>query len=158
MDGYEVIANDGHSVGRVVGEQGDSIVVEHGLLRKHRRALPRTYVTVDDENRTVRTTLSKELIEHSPELDDDVDEQEIAAYYGLADGYEQPETLGYGEIEPDETAVSADVQTRQVGLETPEEERARIREGREDVYGAPGRQIIPPDPHEDVPGRSVKGP
>jgi hypothetical protein len=153
MDGYEVIANDGHSVGRVVGEQGDSIVVEHGLLRKHRRALPRTYVTVDDENRTVRTTLSKELIEHSPELDDDVDEQQIAAYYGLAGGYDQPDTLGYGELGADETAISAELQTRRAGLLSPEEQRARTREGASDTYGPPGRQIIPPDPHEDVPGR-----
>jgi hypothetical protein len=158
MDGYEVIASDGHSVGRVVGEQGDSIVLQHGLLRKHRRALPRTFVTVDDDTRTVRTTLSKELIEDSPELDDDVNEQQIAAYYGLAEAYEQPETLGYGEIAPDEMAVSAEQQTRRAGLESPEEQRAHMREGREDVYGAPGRQIIPPDANEDVPGRRVREP
>jgi hypothetical protein len=155
MDGYDVIASDGHSVGRVVGERGDAIVLEHGLLRKHRRALPKTFVEVDDDERVVRTPLSKQLIEDSPELDDDVDEQQIAAYYGLAEGYDEPETLGYGEIEPDETAGSAGVQTRQVGLETPEEQRARTREGVSDTYGPPGRQIIPPDPHEDVPGRKV---
>jgi hypothetical protein len=155
MDGYEVIASDGHSVGRVVGEQGDSIVLEHGLLRKHRRALPRVFVTVDDDNRTVRTTLSKEMIEDSPELGDNVDEQQIAAYYGLTEAYEEPETPRYGEIAPDEMAVSAEQQTRRAGLLSPEEERARAREGRADVYGAPGRQIIPPDANEDVPGRKV---
>jgi hypothetical protein len=156
MDGYEVIASDGHSVGHVVGEQGDSIVLEHGLLRKHRRALPRTFVTVDDDSRTVRTTLSKELIEDSPELHDGVDEQQIAAYYGLDEGYEQPETLGDGEIAPDEMAISAEQQTRRAGLMSPEEERARVREGRDEVYGAPGRQIIPPDANEDIPGRTAR--
>jgi hypothetical protein len=155
MDGYDVIASDGHSVGTVVGERGDSIVLQHGLLRKHRRALPRTFVEVDDDARVVRTTLSKQLIEDSPELDDDVDEQEIAAYYGLAGGYEQPDTLGYGELEADETAVSAELQTRRAGLLSPEEQRARTREGASDTYGPPGRQIIPPDPHEEVPGRKT---
>jgi hypothetical protein len=153
MDGYDVIASDGHSVGTVVGERGDAIVLEHGLLRKHRRALPKTFVEVDDNERVVRTTLSKQLIEDSPELDDDVDEQQIAAYYGLAGGYEQPDTLGYGELGADETAVSAELQTRRAGLLPPEEQRARTREGVSDTYGPPGRQIIPPDPHEDVPGR-----
>jgi hypothetical protein len=155
MEGYEVVASDGHSVGKVVGERGDSIVLEHGLLRKHRRALPRTFVEVDEEAQVVRTTLSKQLIEDSPELGDDVDEQQIAAYYGLAGGYEQPDTLGYGELAQDETAVSADLQTRRAGLIPPEEQRARTREGHSDTYGPPGRQIIPPDPHEDVPGRKI---
>jgi hypothetical protein len=154
MNDYEVTDSEGHSVGHVVGEQGDSLIVERGTLRKHRHALPRTFVEVDEDAGVVRTTLSKQLIEDSPEVDDDgVDERQIAAYYGLAGGYEHPETLGYGEVEPDDPAVSAEVQTRRAGIIPPEEQRARIREGEEDVYGPPGRQIIPPDPHEDVPGR-----
>ena len=155
MDGYDVIASDGHSVGKVVGERGDAIVLEHGLLRKHRRALPKTFVEVHDDERVVRTTLSKQLIEDSPEVDDDVDDQQIAAYYGLAGDDEQPDTLGYGELGADETAVSAELQTRRAGLLSPEQQRARTREGHSDTYGPPGRQIIPPDPHEDVPGRKV---
>ena len=155
MDGYDVIASDGHSVGKVVGERGDAIVLEHGLLRKHRRALPKTFVEVHDDERVVRTTLSKQLIENSPEVDDDVDDQQIAAYYGLAGDDEQPDTLGYGELGADETAVSAELQTRRAGLLSPEQQRARTREGHSDTYGPPGRQIIPPDPHEDVPGRKI---
>jgi hypothetical protein len=154
MDDYQVTDSDGHNVGHVVGEQGDSIILERGTLRKHRHALPRTFVEVDEAAGVVRTTLSKQLIEDSPEVDDDgVDEQAIAAYYGLAGGYEQPDTLGYGELEPDETAISADLQTRRAGITPPDEQRARMREGHDDTYGPPGRQIIPPDPHEDVPGR-----
>ena len=154
MDDYEIIGSDGSAIGHVVGEQGDSIILERGTFRKHRHALPRTFVEVDEAAGVVRTTLSKQLVEDSPEVDDDgLDEQAIAAYYGLAGGYEQPETLGYGEIGADETAVSADVQTRRAGIIPPEEKRARMREGDDDVYGPPGRQLIPPDAHEDVPGR-----
>lgn len=154
MDDYEITDSDGKSVGHVVGEHGDAIILERGTLRKHRHALPRTFVEVDDDAQVVRTTLSKRMIEDSPEVDDDgVDEQQVAAYYGLAAGYEQPDTLGYGELEPDETAVGAEAEARRHGVETATEQRARIREGHSDAYGPPGRQIIPPDPHEDVPGR-----
>jgi hypothetical protein len=153
MDDYQVIDSDSHTIGHVVGEQGNSIIVERGTLRKHRHALPRTFVEVDEAAGVVRTTLSKKLIEDSPEVDDDgADEHAIAAYYGLAGGFDQPDTLGYGEIEPDETAISAELQTRRVGIIPPEEKRAQMRNGHDDVYGPPGRQLIPPDPHEDVPG------
>ena len=153
MDDYEIIDSDSHSIGHVVGEEGDLIILERGTLRKHRHALPRTFVEVDENARVLRTTLSKRMIEDSPEVDDDgVDEREVAAYYGLAGGYEQPGTLGYGVLESDETAVSADEQTRRAGIIPPDEKRARMREGEDDVYGPPGRQLIPPDAHDDVPG------
>jgi hypothetical protein len=154
MNDYEVIGSDGDTVGHVVGQENDLIIVERGTLRKHRYALPRTFVEIDDEAGVVRTTLSKQLIEDSPEVDDDgVDEQQIAAYYGLAGGYDQPDTLGSGVTDPDGPAFGADTQTRRAGIIPPEEKRARMREGEDDVYGPPGRQLIPPDPHEDVPGR-----
>jgi len=38
MEGYEVITSDEHKAGRVVEVKGDSLIVEHGLLRKTRRA------------------------------------------------------------------------------------------------------------------------
>jgi hypothetical protein len=155
MNQYEVIGSDGDTVGHVVGQEGDLIIVERGHLRKHRYALPQTFVEVDDEAKVVRTTLSKQLIEGSPEVhhDDGIDQKEIAAYYGLAGGWEQPDTLGYGITDPNDPAVGADAQTRRAGLIPPEEKRARMREGEDDVYGPPGRQLIPPDAHEDVPGR-----
>jgi hypothetical protein len=154
MNDYEVIGSDGEKVGHVVAQEGDLIILERGHLRKHRYALPRTFVEVDEEAGVVRTTLSKQLIEDSPEVDDDgVDEQQIAAYYGLAGGYEQPDTLGYGVTDPNDPAFGADSQTRRAGIIPPEEKRARMREGEDDVYGPPGRQLIPPDAHEDVPGR-----
>ena len=128
MEGYEVITSDGASAGRVVGEFGDNLIVEHGTLFKSRHALPRTFVTVDDEERVVRTTISKHILEDSPKVDDDVDATAVAAHYGLAGGDPAPPTEGYGELIPDDPAQTADADAHRAGIATPEEERARIRE------------------------------
>jgi hypothetical protein len=94
MEGYELLTSDDKRLGHVVGTVGDNVIVEHGHLRKSRHAVPQTFVEVDEDEGVVRTTLSKELIEDSPKVadDGDVDELEIAAYYGLAEEYEEPET------------------------------------------------------------------
>ncbi|MGH3103092.1 MAG: hypothetical protein ACRDN6_03220 [Gaiellaceae bacterium] len=139
MEGYEVVTSDDARLGHVAGTVGDNLIVEHGTLRKSRHALPNAFVHVDDEERVVRTTLSKQLIEQSPKLGDgDVDEEEIAAYYGLTEGG------GRDDLE------SADQQAQQAGLLPHDQGRAqirqRVREG--GTYGPPGRQVIPPNAHE----------
>ena len=147
--GYAVLTSDDERLGQVIGETGGNLVVEHGLLFKHRRALPMAFAHVDDSEQVIRTTLSKQMIVDSPDLKDGEppDEQEIATYYGLAAGYESPPTEGDGALKPDDPALSADQLTRRLGMTPPEEERARVREGAGEVYGPPGRQIHPPDPH-----------
>jgi hypothetical protein len=158
LEGYELVTSDDKRLGHVVAKIGDNVIVEHGHLRKSRHAVPDTFIDVHEDEGVVRTTLSKQLIEDSPKVPDDgdVDEQEIAAYYGLAEAYEDPGTLGEGVLEPDDPAWTADQQALSSGIEPAEQERARIRgdlEGRE-TYGSPGRQVIPPNPHE-VGGREV---
>jgi hypothetical protein len=147
--GYDVITSDDAKVGEVVDVVGDNFIVEHGTLRKHRNALPKTFAQVDGDAGVVRTTLSKQIIEQSPEVDRDeaLDERAVAAYYGLAAGYDSPPTQGYGEVNPDDPALTADQLTRRLGMTPPEEERAQIREGESDVYGPAGRPIHPADPH-----------
>jgi hypothetical protein len=90
MEGYDLISVvDDEKVGTVVREQGDYVIVEHGLLRKQRHAVPRTTVEVDDDVRQVRTTLSKSLIEDSPEVDDGgLDREALARHYGEPDAAE----------------------------------------------------------------------
>lgn len=147
MDGYQLIGSDG-KVGEVVGDEGDLIVFEGGLLRKTRRAVPKTFARVDDNERVVRLSVSKELVVGSPAIDEDgIDRRAIAAYYGLAEGYDAPETKGYGEVTPDDPAWSAELEGARSGVEPAAEQRARIREGDEEA-GLRGRPIIPPDPHE----------
>ena len=48
MQGYDVVTSDGEAVGTVVEETKASLVVEHGLLRKSRRAIPRAFAHVDE--------------------------------------------------------------------------------------------------------------
>jgi hypothetical protein len=130
VEGYKVVSADDKEIGEVVGRLGDSVVVEHGLLRKKKHAVPLAFATTDDGAQVLRTTLSKEMIESSPEVSDlDVDETQIAIYYGLAEPEPDPATEGYGELLPDETAITADRQTRSEGMAAAEEERAAIREG-----------------------------
>jgi hypothetical protein len=127
MDGYDVRTVDDDKVGHVTGEDGDYLIVEHGLL-KTKHALPRTFAHTEPDGKAVRTTLSKQMIHNSPKVDDDVDWQEIAEYYGLAEGYEDPVTRGAGDLLPDDPARSAEEDAIRAGVD-PVQERLRAREG-----------------------------
>jgi hypothetical protein len=127
MDGYDVLTVDDDKVGHVIEDDGDYLIVEHGLL-KAKHALPRTFVEVDDAAKVVRTTLSKQLIHDSPKVGEDTDRHEIAEYYGLAEGYDDPVTRGAGDLLPDDPARSAEEDAVRAGVD-PVHERLRVREG-----------------------------
>lgn len=130
MEGYDVITSDDANAGKVVGVQGDNLIVEHGTIFKAKHALPRTFVEVDEDARLVRASVSKDILESSPKLDDgDVDERAVAEHYGLAEGYDAPPTEGYGELTPDDPAFGAERDRQSAGMAATEEERARIRRG-----------------------------
>jgi len=130
VEGYDVITSDEHKLGHVVGMMGDNVVVEHGTLRKTKHAVPKTFAHVDDGEKVVRLTVSKEIVEESPKLNgDEPDERAIAEHYGLAAGYDAPETEGDGELLPDDPAWSAAEQELRTGLPTAEQERLRAKEG-----------------------------
>lgn len=106
MNGYDLItAVDDKRWGTVVDQQDDFVIVEHGSLRKHRYAVPKSSVDVDEDAKEVRTSLSGELIGESPKVDDGFDRGAIARHYGLGDTSET------------------------TGGETATQERAEIREG-----------------------------
>src|SRR3712207_3150523 len=158
MEGYEVETSDGH-LGSVVSVKNDNVIVKHGTLFKQCHAVPLTFVEVDDEQRVVHTTLSKRMIEDSPKVKDDepLDTGSIAEYYGLAEGATDPGTEGYGALNADDPAITADQQALSAGVEPAEAQRARTRENlnSDDTYGSPGRQVIPPSAHE-VGGRETE--
>jgi hypothetical protein len=130
VEGYDVITSDEHKLGHVVGTIGDNVVVEHGTLRKTKHAVPKTFVHADDGEQVVRLTVSKEFVEESPKLNGgEPDERAIAEHYGLAEGYDEPETLGDGELLRDDPAWSAEEQELRTGVPTAEQERLRAREG-----------------------------
>ena len=130
MDGYTVLSADDEKVGEVVGRTGDNLVVERGHLRKHRHLLPLAFVEASDDERCVRTTLSKQMIEDSPEVGDDeaTSAEEIARYYGLAGTEVAPPTEGYGVTDPDDPARTAIDDANAAGVEPADAQRARIRE------------------------------
>ncbi len=136
MEGYEVITSEDSKAGHVVEVQGDNLIVEHGTIFKSRHALPRTFVEVDDDERLVRASVSKQILESSPKLDDgDIDERAVAGHYGLAGGDEAPPSEGYGETVADDPAWGAERDRQSAGMAATEEERARIRSGTEPGEG-----------------------
>jgi hypothetical protein len=133
MEGYDVLTVDDDKVGHVIEQDGDYLIVEHGLL-KTKHALPRTFAEVEADAKIVRTTLSKQLIHDSPKVGDDYDRQEIAEYYGLAEGYEDPVTRGAGDILPDDPARSAEEDAVRAGID-PVHERLKVRAGMTSGHG-----------------------
>jgi hypothetical protein len=132
MTGYEVVTTDDHKIGNVVGARGDYLIVESGKLIKHRHALPKAFAHPVDADQLVRVTVSRELVEDSPRVDDGLDEIAVARHYGLASGYEHPETEGRGELVADDPAESASVDGARHGVVPADQTRAEIREGHHD--------------------------
>lgn len=128
MEGFDVLTFDGDRAGTIVGRRGAYLIVEQGAIFKHRRALPEIFATVDEGERVVRTTLSRELLDGAPELDGAVDERAIARHYGLAAGEDEPETLGYGDVAPDDPAWGAEQEGRRRGVASGDERRARVQQ------------------------------
>jgi hypothetical protein len=139
MQGYEVVTIDGDKIGHVVGEDGEFLIVEHGL-RKTKHALPRKLTEVDEAAGVVTTTLSKELVNDSPKVKGDLDHEAIAEHYGLAEGYPDPPTRGLGDLEPDDPAWTAEQDAERLGV-NPIEDRIRIEKAlstREGPLDEPG--------------------
>ena len=123
MEGYEVLTFDDQKAGTVVGREGQFLIVEHGSIFKHRRPVPDTFATTDEDAQVVRLTVSKEILETAPEVHDGkLEAAAAAAHYGLADAEVAPETLGYGRLAPGDPATSAETVLLATGeLSTPEE-------------------------------------
>jgi hypothetical protein len=134
MTGYDVVSSDDHTIGTVVADHGDYLVIEHGLLRKARHLLPKVFAHPVDAERIVRLTISKDIVADSPKLEDDsIDEEAVARHYGLAAGETQPSTEGRGDLLPDDPAEAAEVEGARHGIEPAAKQRAEIREGRHDA-------------------------
>lgn len=139
MDDYEVFTSDGAKAGHVVDLRGDALVVETGTVFKHRYLLPRVFVEVDEGERAVRSTLSKQMIEDSPRFDgDEIDHDAVMRHYGLVGAEDDPPTRGYGEVDAEDPSWTADQQARRNGIVPAEQERARIRDDLGKTHGKPG--------------------
>jgi len=83
MEGYDVVTVDEHKIGKVVGESGEFLIVEQGMLRKTQHPLPREFAHVDDAEQQVRVTVPKEIVADSPTVDGDFDERAVREHFGL---------------------------------------------------------------------------
>jgi hypothetical protein len=108
---YEVETIDGDGIGHLVGEQGEYLIVEHGLL-KSKHALPKSLSEIDEDEGVIRTTLSKHLVYDSPKVNGRFDREAVAEHYGLAGGFEDPPAGGLGDLEADDPAFAADIPLR----------------------------------------------
>ena len=70
MEGYDVVSNDDQKVGHVVDKQNGYLIVESGLVRKHKYAVPLDAARTDGDEEVVRLTLSKQMVEEGPTVDD----------------------------------------------------------------------------------------
>jgi hypothetical protein len=103
--------------------EGRFLIVEHGSIFKHRRPVPDTFATTDEDAKVVRLTVSKEILETAPEVHDGAfDIGAAAMHYGLAEAEMAPETLGYGRVGPEDPATSSETELLATGeLSTPAE-------------------------------------
>lgn len=86
MQGYDVVSHEDEKVvGHVVDKVGGNYIVEQGLLRKTKHAVPEQFARVDEGGERIVLTIPKEMVEDSPKVNGDVDEDAIAAHYGIAD-------------------------------------------------------------------------
>ncbi len=144
MEGFEVVTSDEDKLGQVVGAEGDYLIVEHGTLRKTRHAIPKTFAHADEGEGIVRVTVSKEIVESSPKIENgSIDQQAVAEHYGLASAADAPGIEGYGETVPDDPARTAEEQEARSGVTTATEERVEIREqmeqsGDAEIPSSPG--------------------
>jgi hypothetical protein len=131
MEGFDVVTSDDCKIGHVVGVQDGHLIVEHGVFKKTCHAVPETFAHEDEGEKTVRLTVSKEIVETSPKVrNGSIDTQAVAEHFGLAAGTPAPETEGHGELLPDDPAISADQDAFRAGRDEPaDNEQAEIRGG-----------------------------
>jgi hypothetical protein len=129
MEGFEVVTSDDCKFGHVVAVENGHLIIEHGMLKKTKHAVPETFAYLDESEQTVRLSVSKEIVESSPKLDNgSIDTQAVAEHFGLAEGTPAPDTEGYGEVLPDDPARTADQDLMRAGQEPADQQRAKPRE------------------------------
>ena len=121
MEGYDVVSNDDQKVGHVVDKQHGYLIVESGLVRKHRYAVPLDAARTDGDEEVVRLTLSKQLVEEGPTVDDG-DWQAVEQYYGRSS---EQEAQAAADIPPTDQSRAEMLES----LSGPEKELAQPRKG-----------------------------
>jgi len=109
MEGFDVFTSDDCKIGHVVAVQDRHLIVEHGMLKKSRHAVPETFAHTDEAEQTVRLSLSKEIVESSPKLENgSIDTEAVAEHFGLDSARSADKDLSRAGSEPADHELDAD--------------------------------------------------
>jgi hypothetical protein len=115
-EGQKVVTSDDHTIGTVVGERGDCVLVQTGHVFHSTHAIPRSFVHEFDGE--LRATVAKEIVDASPKVDDgDWDCDAVLVHYGLAGPYE---------VDPDpDGPANAEIEGQRAGVDPAPAQRVR---------------------------------
>ena len=105
-EGQTVVSADDHTIGKVVGTRNDCVLVETGHVFKATHAIPSSFV--HEHEGELRATVSKEIVNDSPQVDgDSFDCDAVLLHYGLGGPYE---------VDPDPTLDNAETEGARHGV------------------------------------------
>ena len=106
-EGQTVVSADDHTIGKVVGQRDDCVLVSTGHVFKATHAIPASFL--HEHEGQLRATVSKEIVNDSPQVSDDTfDCDAVLRHYGLLDE---------GVVDPDPTLDNAETEGARHGLE-----------------------------------------
>jgi hypothetical protein len=82
VKGQDVVTNDDHTLGKVIAERDDCVIVETGHVFKTKHAIPRAFL--HDHDGELRATVTKDVVDASPKVDlQNWSCAEVRLHYGL---------------------------------------------------------------------------
>jgi hypothetical protein len=119
MEGQTVVTNDDHSLGTVIAERDNCVIIETGHVFKSKHAIPREFLHEVDGQ--LRATVTKDVVNDSPKVDPEhFDCSTVRLHYGLD---------GPFEVDPDPLST-AETDAQRLGVRTAPEERLDVQEQR----------------------------
>jgi len=112
-EGQTVVSADDHTIGKVVGQRDDCVLIETGHVFKSTHAIPASFL--HEHEGEIRATVSKEIVNDSPQVDaDSFDCEAVLLHYGLGGPYE---------VDPDPVLDNAETEGARHGIDPAPAER-----------------------------------
>jgi hypothetical protein len=112
-EGQTVVSSDDHTIGKVIGQRDDCVLIETGHVFKTTHAIPSSFL--HDHDGQLRATVSKEIVNDSPQVDaESFDCESVMLHYGLGGPYE---------VDPDPTLDNAETEGARHGIDPSPEKR-----------------------------------
>jgi len=122
MEGQTVVTSDDHTLGTVVAERDNCVIIETGHVFKAKHAIPREFL--HELGGELRATVTKDVVNDSPKVD--LDHWDCAAVR-LAYGLDGP-----FEVNPDPDSLeNAETDAARAGIKPAPAQRLDTMEGRD---------------------------